>query len=137
MTIRTTNFAFCVAWLLSFPLIAFAQDAGDKPPDLGALAAMGRANLERLGKQAATWTTTTHLSRGARVFVEILASPTMRRTVLSLEAQGRRGEVLRIIERDGSWYVTEGGKAEHTGPTRRRSTCLRHTSSSCAPSRGS
>jgi Tol biopolymer transport system component len=116
MTRRTSIVALCGAWLLAHPVTASAQHAGDKPPDIGSLAGAGRATLERLGKQAATWTTTTHLPGGARVLVEVLASPTMRRTVLSIEAQGRRGEVLRIIERDGSWYATEGRKAGRYRP---------------------
>jgi hypothetical protein len=116
MARRTTIVAFCGAWLLSCPMTTSAQDAGDRPPDIGTLAGAGRATLERLKKQAATWTTTTQLPGGARVLVEVLASPAMRRTVLSIEAQGRRSEVLRIIDRDGSWYATEGRKAGRYRP---------------------
>ena len=116
MTRRTTIAALCGAWLVSYPLTAPALDVGERPPDLGTLARAGRSTLARLEKQAATWTTTTQLTAGARVLVEVLVSPTMRRTVLSIEAQGRRGEVLRIIERDGSWYATEGRKAGRYRP---------------------
>ncbi len=116
MSRRTTVFALCGAWLLFSPVTASARDAGDKPPDIGSLSGAGRATLERLGKQPATWTATIHVPGGARFHVEVLASPAMRRTVLSVEAQGRRGEVLRIIERDGSWYATEGRRAGRYRP---------------------
>lgn len=116
MTRRTTIISLCGAWLLSCPMTASAQDARDKAPDIGTLARAGHSTLARLEKQAATWTTTTQLPGGARVLVEVLAAPTMRRTVLSIEAQGRRGEVLRIIERDGSWYATEGRKSGRYRP---------------------
>lgn len=99
-------------WLLvlMLPLRVAAQEAGDEQPDPAALARAGRATLGRLETQAASWTATTHLAGGSRAVVEVVQAPGMRRSVLSIEAQGRRFEVLRIINRDGLWYVTEGAR---------------------------
>jgi hypothetical protein len=100
-------------WILPLlmALPAAAQQAGGKGPDIAELAKAGRATLKRLESQAASWTATTRLAGGTRVVVDVVATPAMRRSVLSLEAQGRRAEVFRLITRDGAWYATEGPKA--------------------------
>lgn len=102
--------AFGVLFLAVFQTsLSFAQEVG-KEPDLRSLAQSGRATLKRLQEQAASWTAVTRLANGAGIFVDVLATPKMRRTVLSVEVAGKRNEVLRIIDRDGIWYVTEGQK---------------------------
>jgi len=78
------------------------------------LAKRGQASLERAQKEPSSWTATTSTSSGLRWIVDSLKTPTMRRTLLHVEIQGRRQEYARIIERDNVWYVTEdnarGGK---------------------------
>ena len=113
---RTNILALFGALFLWCPVIAPAQDAGGKAPDIGSLAGAARGSLERLRKQPASWAATTRLTNGSSIRVEVLSSPTMRRTVLTIEAQGRRNEVLRIVERDGSWYTTEGRKTGRYRP---------------------
>ncbi len=82
--------------------------AGDQGPELGTLAIAGQATLKRLEKEAASWTAATQLAGDTRVIVDVVAAPDRRRTILSIEARGRRTEVLRVIVRDGVWYATEG-----------------------------
>ena len=46
-----------------------------------------------------------------RFIAEVETTPQMSRIVLLVEARGQRGELARIIRRDGVWYVTQSGKA--------------------------
>jgi hypothetical protein len=82
-----------------------------KPPDLAALARAGQASLKRFDKEAASWTTTNLAPGGVKFVVDVIATPTMRRSVLSVEVQNRRQELARITQKGGIWYVNEGGKA--------------------------
>ncbi len=101
---------------LVLALPSAAQGASDKPPDLDSIATAGRASLKRLERQAAAWTATTRLPGDNRVVVEKLVTPTMRRSVLTIETKKQRSEALRIIERGGYWYATEGRKTERYRP---------------------
>jgi len=95
--------------LLANPALGFAFE--DEEPDLEALAETGQATLEQFQRQAATWTTATRIPNGGQGVVEVVRSPTMRRSRIWIEAQGRRFEMLEIIERDGFWYAKEGKAA--------------------------
>jgi Tol biopolymer transport system component len=88
-----------------------AQEAGQKEPALSDLAEAGRATQKRLEQQAAAWSAVFPLAGNNRIVVDILNTPTQRKSVLRIEAQGQQSEVLRIITRDGIWYTTEGNKA--------------------------
>lgn len=88
----------------------FSGDKSQKEPELAAIVRAGRETRARLQKQPASWTAVTRLPNDSRVVVEILATPTMRRTVVSIHAKEKKlGETL-IIARDGFWYVYEAGK---------------------------
>ncbi|MDG3007925.1 hypothetical protein [Paludisphaera mucosa] len=100
----------CACLLLAAAPPAPAQQAGPAP-DVAAIAAAGRATAARMQKEACIWKATTYLQGGVEVLVEVLATPARRRTTLSMAAQGRRSEMIRIIERDGVWYAAEGKKA--------------------------
>jgi hypothetical protein len=93
---------------LAFPILG---QTVEEPPDLAALAKVGQASIKRFEKESASWTTTNLTPGGVEFKVEVLAAQTMRRMVLSAEAQGRRQEIARIIQKDGAWYVIEGPKA--------------------------
>jgi hypothetical protein len=97
---------FCIA--LVFPV--HAQNV-EKKPDPVALASAGQASFKRFQKESASWATTTPLPGGVKVVVEVVASPLSRRWVMSFELEGRREEFARITQKEGVWYVTEGGKA--------------------------
>ena len=84
---------------------------GPVGPDPGALVRAGRATIERFRTESASWTVTTQSPAGPRFITEVETTPEMRRIVLSIEAQGRRVEYARVIQRDGAWYVTQPGKA--------------------------
>jgi hypothetical protein len=88
--------------------VGWAQEAEARGPDRAALARAGQATIKRLEKEAASWTATTHLPGNTQVIVEVIGTPSERRTVLRIEAPGGAAELLRIIVRDGVWYATEG-----------------------------
>jgi hypothetical protein len=96
---------------LALSLPAAAQVAGTREPELSVLARAGRATLARLEKQAVSWSATTQLPDNTQAIVNVVATPTQRRVVLSIEAQGQRTEMLRIIMRDGVWYAAEGTRS--------------------------
>jgi hypothetical protein len=98
------------------PSSVFSGDASRRQPDLAALVQAGRETAARLERQAASWTATTHLPRGARVVVKILSTPTMRRTVVSAQIMERKLGELEIIARDRLWYVTELGSRKKYRP---------------------
>jgi hypothetical protein len=116
MTRRTIILALGVASLLASPTSASAEVSGDKPPDLAALAKAGRATLERLGRQAASWAATTRLPGDTRVLVEVVTMPTMRRFVLSIEAHRHDGEEVTQVE------IESGTQVASRGPTWRIAT---------------
>ena len=89
---------------------AWGQE-GKAAPDPAAMVQAGRATMQRLQTESASWTVTTESPSGARFIAEVEAMPEMRRIVLSIEVQGRRAEFARIIQRDSIWYVTQPGKA--------------------------
>ena len=92
------------------PAAARAQQADAKAPDPAALAKAGRETRARLEKESASWTSTTHLPGSADVAVEVLSTPNGRRMALSMTLRGQRVEAIRIVERDGVWYVKELNK---------------------------
>jgi hypothetical protein len=91
------------------------QDVKAKP-DPVALAKAGRATSKRFQNEASSWTTTALTPNGIQFVVEVVARPDMRRSVLSIEAQGRREEFARVFQKDDAWYVIQG---RHTGKYRR------------------
>jgi hypothetical protein len=79
----------------------------DRGATLQAAAAATRA---KLAKSAARWTVVYHTRQGARVEVEVVRTPFATRRLLRLQLRDRPPrEVLRVIEREGTWYATEVG----------------------------
>ncbi|WP_165072642.1 TolB-like translocation protein [Paludisphaera rhizosphaerae] len=109
---RCLRLVFGGACLLAslFPTAVQAQQAVAKAPDMAALAKAGRETIARLEKESASWTSTMHLPGSADVIVEMLSTPNGRRMTLSMSLRGQRAEAIRIVERDGVWYVKEHNK---------------------------
>ena len=99
------------AILLLIPGLPARGQEGKATPDPAALVRAGRATMQRFRTQSASWTVTTESPAGARFIAEVETTPQMRQIVLSVEAQGRRAEFARVIQRDGIWYVTQPGTA--------------------------
>lgn len=84
-----------------------ASSAGDAP-DVKQMAARGRATLERLKRDTATWKTVFETQGPGMAFeVTTTLAPTMRETVVEFVKDGNASLMDRIIERDNAWYVTE------------------------------
>ena len=64
--------------------------------------------VERLAKDAASWTSDQKMPSGGRVLVDVLQAPGRRRLTLSIAIDDRRLTMTRVVERDGVWYVTDG-----------------------------
>ncbi len=96
---------------LASPVYPIFGQTALKPPDPAALARAGQASLKRFETEAASWTTTNLAPGGVKFVVDVVATPTMRRSVLSVEVQGGRQELARITQKGGVWYVVEGRKA--------------------------
>jgi Tol biopolymer transport system component len=108
---RTVHFGPTLLLSMLVGLSSRAQEAQQKEPDLGVLAKAGQRTLDRLEKQPATWTAITQLAGNTRVIVDVVTTPSERRTRMRIEAQGERSDVLGIIMRDGLWYASEGARA--------------------------
>jgi hypothetical protein len=106
----TRSLGLIVMLFASLELPAVAQNSKEIP-DQAAIIRAGQASTRRFEKEASSWTTTTLSPAGFAFVVEVLTTPEVRRTVLSIEIQGRREEVARVIQKDGVWYVKEGRKA--------------------------
>lgn len=76
-------------------------------PDPRALADAGRQTLEHLENGSATWVTEIELPNGSIASVDVISAPLMRRIDLYLHAGQEKQRFVRIIERDGFWYVTD------------------------------
>ncbi len=103
-----------LAWVLGLSLLPGLSARGQAPktePDLSALVKAGRASAERLQKECASWTSSTTGPNGSVFIVDVLACPDMRRSIFSVQAQGQRVEIFRLIARGGVWYMTEGKRA--------------------------
>ena len=99
------------AILLLIPGLPARGQAEKAAPDPAALVRSGRATLERLQTESASWTVTSESPAGPRFIAEVETTPEMRRIALSIELQGRRTEFARVIQRDSAWYVTQPGRA--------------------------
>ncbi len=102
-------------WIFAIGSIILASPAlgqeGKSSPDHAILARAGQASIKRFEKDSASWTTTTTTPTGIQFVVDVVATPTMRRSILCVEVKGRREEVARVTQKDGVWYVVQGRKA--------------------------
>jgi hypothetical protein len=97
-----------ICWI-SLALPVFGQGVA-QGPDRAAIARAGKASMKRFEKEPASWTTTTLVPAGYQFVVDVIIAPGMRRSVLSVEVQGRREEIVRITQKGSVWYVNERGK---------------------------
>jgi len=105
----------CVALLLSFaPPPAAGQPLAQRPELIRAEAAAAET-ARRVTTSPAAWTADCTLGSGAVISIDRLRAGDRQRMVFHLTPPGgRRTEVLRIIQRDGLWYVTdERGAYKH------------------------
>lgn len=101
-----------VIWLLCAYMLdwgACGAIAGD-PPDAAEVVAAGRATALRLQRAPHAWTSGLEFPNG-ELGIEVVGAPEMRKlTLWADEVNGSRPVVLRIIVRDGWWYVTTAGQ---------------------------
>ena len=83
----------------------------DFPPDLAKLVRAAANTQDRLLTSAAAWSAVHETPGGARLVVSIIQNTDKRRTILSVESGGQSQEMIRIIARDGAWFVTEDRQA--------------------------
>lgn len=76
-------------------------------PDLRAIADIGNQTLERIETDSASWITEIELPNGFISSVDVISTPLMRRIDLYLHAGLEKQRFIRIIERDGFWYITK------------------------------
>lgn len=112
--LRTTRCVFCASVVA---LWAAPVGAGQRAPTRAALAEAARRTLARLRSTAASWTAS-HVAQFSTPFVaEVVHAPARKRVSLSVRAPatppndpGKLVEALRIISRDGAWYLREQGR---------------------------
>lgn len=88
------------------------QTPAEARPDLEALRAAASRTEARLAKEFARWTLLFPTRQGAQVEVEVVRTPFATRRLIRLRLPDRPArEVLRVIEREGAWYISEAGGA--------------------------
>lgn len=81
------------------------------------IAEASQRTMARLATDSATWTTSIELGQpNAVVKVKWIQSPSGRLFSVAAEAGGETEELVRILERDGAWYVKELGRSFKTRP---------------------
>ncbi len=115
------------AWLvaclaLAGPPVAAAGEGGaakPKPPDPAEVVAAGKRTAAKLQTTPASWKAVFTRERPGQVVVETLSTRDKSRFIVSERGAGERksAEKLRIVERDGAWYVTQragrGGRGKY------------------------
>jgi hypothetical protein len=91
-----------ICFAASVPLIHAQQ-----PPTIEQIAKAGRQTTERLTHEAASWTTVYELKNGVEAHVEVIETPTMRHTRVSLRRDRQSDELARVTARDNLWYVED------------------------------
>lgn len=87
---------------------AAAQEAKTAPAH-AVLAARAKQTRARLAKEAAAWRVVHEASGGTRIVVDVLHTSFAQRRILSVALAGETQprEMLRVISREGAWYVNE------------------------------
>lgn len=89
-------------------LVAGSRVAAEgAPPPPADIAAAGSASCARLETDAAEWTSVQDTGNGTLVRVEVFQAQGMRRFVVSVQVGADAQVALRLIERDGLWYVRD------------------------------
>lgn len=87
--------------------VIFCAVAGAAEPrqvDIEKTAQRGQAILDRLEKEAASWTSTSRFESGATLRVKVIQEGERSRKSFEFQSGGRWISGLQIIERDGLWY---------------------------------
>lgn len=95
---------------------AFGRCAGDDDVQLSELARAGRATQEALETRAAFWTLAFEADGGELIGVDVDSAPPLRRWSVWINRDDEQKVMLRIVEREGVWYVTENGKRTKCRP---------------------
>lgn len=97
-----------VLLVAALSLVRLASAATDPATvDVKALAENGAKSLQKLRSTSATWTVANTLSSGSVLQVSVVRAADKERTVVSIHHGGKRVEIVRIVSRDGLWYVTD------------------------------
>ena len=107
MNPRTPLFLIlCTLWLATEAAVSRAEEA----PEPGRIATAGRAAEKRLEAGAASWRAVHDLGNGVKLHVKVLQAGDRRKTSVTAFAGERLDKLLTLIEKDGLWYLHEGGK---------------------------
>jgi hypothetical protein len=103
----TWHFVIAASLLFSS---AHAEPPLPAEPNLKEVASRGRATLERLQKETATWKAIFPTPASDRTFeITTIQAPNARKLTIDLILGSKRHELAQIIERDNAWYVTSDG----------------------------
>lgn len=100
---RALAFQFICALILCNVCAAWTWAALDLQP----MEAAGLVNKKRLASSRAQWITDITLPGGAVATIATLRTPTASRYIVSVSFNGQSEELVRVIERDGIWYVRD------------------------------
>jgi hypothetical protein len=78
-------------------------------PDLKKLAAVAAKTAAKMKTTPCSWRCVFTREMPGQVIVDVLRTPKMRRITVSGSSGADRKRILRIVERDGAWYVTQFG----------------------------
>ncbi len=92
----------CIGWFIS---IATA----DSPADIEAILAAGKATKALKNSSGAAWTAVYNLPGGAEFQLKCASAPGKRAMTAIYKERFRPEEMLRIVDRDNRWFVTEAG----------------------------
>lgn len=96
---------------------SYAEPLSDPAAVGKKIAEASQRTMTRLATDSATWTTSIELAQAnAIVKVKWIQSPSGRLFSVAAEAGGETEELVRILERDGAWYVKELGRSFKTRP---------------------
>ncbi len=112
---RTCRAGLAACLALAGPLAAAAGEGGaeaPQPPDPAEVVAAGERTAKKLRTTPASWRAVFTGGQPVQIVAETLRTRDKSRLVLSGRSERESTELLRIVERDGAWYVIQmGGRA--------------------------
>ena len=87
-----------------------AEERKVVPPDWAKIAAAARATEKRLATELMVWTSVQELPGGSEARVSVVQSGSKRSSVLKIKSRLQTVELVRLVARDGKWYVRDQGK---------------------------
>jgi hypothetical protein len=106
---RYRPLAIALLVLLACMMTAGGAIAATPNVDLDELVAVGAKSWTQWAGANSQWTATGTLPNGVISTLDILRTPTHQRIIFTLQLGEKREEVLRMIVREGTWYVTDAG----------------------------